>query len=512
MQLGVDFGTTRTVVAWVDRGNYPIVGFIDPNGDSYDHYPSVAALVDGALCFGFEAQHAMRAGAPGLRSFKRALANPDVGAHTRIRIGDWEGPLSVVLAQYLAALATALRTASNVAERLGDEALAAVVAVPAHAHSAQRFMTLQAFRAAGFQVTAILNEPSAAGFEYTHRQARTLSSRRSRVLVYDLGGGTFDASLVSVQRTNHEVIDTVGINVLGGDDFDEVLAELALEAADKSRAELSPQAWIGLMDEARAAKEAVTPQARRIPLEVVGQTVTVDVAEFYQAVAPLVEHTVFALGPLISGLDDSIDLSEIAGIYLVGGASGLPLVPRLLREEFGRRVHRSPYPAASTAIGLAIAADDQAGFALTDRLSRGIGVFRETEAGAGTSFDAIFRRDQRVKPGEAISVTRRYRAAHNIGCFRLVEYTGLSAAGVPSGELVPFAEVRFPFDAALQPKLEWPSEVVRTEDGPMVEERYEIDADGVLELLITDLDTGHQLRVSLDADGEPLTGSARDTT
>lgn len=498
MQFGVDFGTTRTVVSWVDRGNYPIVSFFDSHGDAYEYFPSVVALVNDELVFGFDALAAMRAGAPGLRSFKRYLANPDVGAHSRVRLGEWEMTLPEFLAAYLGAVATAMRQASNVADRVPDGPLTVAVAVPAHAHSAQRFMTLQAFRTAGFHVTAILNEPSAAGFEYTHRQARTLSAKRSRVLVYDLGGGTFDASLVSVQRTHHEVIDTAGINNLGGDDFDVVLADLAISEAGMDKSQLSSAAWIELLDEARDAKESLSPQTRRISLEVAGNPVVIDVNKYYEATAHMVDRTIEALVPLISGLDDEIDISEVAGIYLVGGASGLPLVPRVLREEFGRRVHRSPYPAASTAIGLAIAADDEAGFVLTDRLSRGIGVFREVYAGAGTSFDAVFRRDQRVKPGESLAVTRHYRAAHNIGYFRLVEYTGLDEDGVPKGELVPFAEVRFPFDAALQRSGELDCEIVRTPwEGPMIEERYELDADGVLELVIRDLDTGYQMRVGL---------------
>ena len=82
--------------------------------------------------------------------------------------------------------------------------------------------------------------------------------------------------------------------------------------------------------------------------------------------------------PLVGALDAD---SGIAGIYLVGGGSSLPLVGRMMRERFGRRVHRSPYPAASTAIGLALAADPDSGFTLVDRLSRGIGVFRESQGG-----------------------------------------------------------------------------------------------------------------------------------
>ena len=94
---------------------------------------------------------------------------------------------------------TALVTGSNApVETVGDRP-AIVVSVPAHAHGAQRFLTLEAFRRAGFEVVSMINEPSAAGFEFTHRQARAVTSRRNLVLVYDLGGGTFDASVVQVE-------------------------------------------------------------------------------------------------------------------------------------------------------------------------------------------------------------------------------------------------------------------------------------------------------------------------
>src|SRR6185369_17904370 len=86
----------------------------------------------------------------------------------------------------------------------------------------------------------------------------------------------------------------------------------------------------------------------------------------------------------------------LAGIYVVGGASALPVVSRVLRERFGRRVHRSPYPSAAIAMGLAIAVDEDAGFELSDRLSRHFGVFREGRGGQEVVFDPIFSRDTRV--------------------------------------------------------------------------------------------------------------------
>ncbi len=486
-------------MAHADRGNYPVVAFTDDAGDSHDYVPSVVALTDDGLVYGFDALAAHETGAPLTRSFKRALAAPDVTATSPIVVGDQSFGVLEVLTGFLRHLRNALVERSNVAPLVDDEGLASVaVAVPAHAHGAQRFLTLQAFRAAGFDVAAMINEPSAAGFEYTHRRGATLTARRTRVLVYDLGGGTFDASLVHVDGIAHEVIDSAGLNRLGGDDFDAVLAARALAAAGTSRDALSPAELEDLLSQARDAKENVAPQTRRLALEVAGSPAGVRIDDFYGAAAPLVEQTLAAMEPLVPGLDtEGLGAADVAGVYLVGGASALPLVARLLRERFGRRVHRSPLPAASTAIGLAIAADPSAGYSLTDRLSRGFGVFRERDAGAGLAFDPILSRDERVAPNGTVAITRRYRAAHDVGWVRFVGYAGLAGGG-PRGELVPFGEVLFPFDPALRDGRDLSVHAVqRRDDGPLVEETYTVDAHGIVSVRIADLDTGYEASASL---------------
>lgn len=503
MQLGVDFGTTRTIVAYVDRGNYPVVTFTDRDGDAHDHFPAVVALEEDRLRFGFDAVDAARRGAPVLRSFKRALARPEVNADSPVTVGGRSFPLMVILTGYLGAVLDALRTSSSVSADLSDpRAPHAVVAVPAHAHAAQRFLTLDAFRRSGFVVTGVLNEPSAAGFEYTHRQARTLSSRRTRVVVFDLGGGTFDASLVAVDDRQHEVVDSVGLNDLGGDDFDTVLAQVAAGAVGADLARLEPQTRVDLLDQCRDVKERLTPQSKRVVVDVADEPVTVPVADFYAPASALVERAMDAMAPLVDGSQHS-DLTELAGIYLVGGSSSLPLVPRVLRDRFGRRVHRSPYPTASTAIGLAIAADRTSGFSLTDRLSRGFGVFREAEGGQRVQFDPIF--DRTTPVSRQAVVERSYQAAHNVGWFRFVEYSRLDDDAQPRGDLSPYADVVFPF----APELRDVSDlrrvpVVRRDGGPRIRERYALDPDGLVSVSICDLDSGYQVDVVLAEDGRAV--------
>ena len=499
MKLGIDFGTTRTIVALVDRGNYPVVSFSDPDGDAVDHFPSVVARRGDGLVYGFEALQAAEEGAVLVRSFKRELASGSIVSDTTVDVEGLAVRLVDLVAGFLAALADALRTKSNVAPLLDeDERLEAVVAVPAHAHSAQRFLTLAAFRGAGFTVIGMLNEPSAAGFEFTHRQPRSVNSRRTRVVVYDLGGGTFDASLVRVDDLSHEVVASVGVNRLGGDDFDQVLAACAQREVG-SRVDLTDRELAALLDECRVAKENLSPQTKRIALEVGHAPVVVTVDQFYEAATPLVEASLKALEPLLGGLDgDDLEAAEVAGVYLVGGASGLPHVARVLRERFGRRVHRSPYPAASTAIGLAIAADATSGFHLTDRLSRGFGVFREWDGGAQLAFDAILDRDLHTSPDADVVVTRRYRPVHNIGAFRFVEYSTLGASGQPTGDVVPYGEVLFPYDRSLRDGRDLAAvPVERSGEGPLVEEAYTIDRHGIVTARITDLEDGYTHSVEL---------------
>jgi len=183
-----------------------------------------------------------------------------------------------------------------------------------------------------------------------------------------------------------------------------------------------------------------------------------------------------------------VDWSEIAGIYVVGGAGSFPLVARALRAAFDeKRVKRSLHPFAATAIGLAAFLDKEAGFALSERLSRHFGVFREACAGEDVYFDPIVPKGAElpVAGQPPFVVTRTYRAAHNIGHFRFVECSRLRD-GHPDGDVTPYDPVFFPFDPALDDDRDLPQRAVhRRDDGPDVEERYVITNGGAVEVTLT---------------------------
>jgi molecular chaperone DnaK (HSP70) len=517
MSLGIDFGTTHTVVAFADRGNYPLVSFELDSGEALDTFPSVVAARDGELRFGLDAlavagdERWSQA-----RSFKRLLARQSLRAGGTLLLGGREVALPELLTGFLASLERALRTRSNLPAQLKKAPrLEAVVASPANAFCTQRFMTLEAFRGAGFTVRAMLNEPSAAGFEYAHRHARTLTSKREHVLVYDLGGGTFDASLVLMTGVRHDVVQTAGLAELGGDDFDDVLVQLVAKAAKLDLAALTPWFRGRLTEACRLAKEQLTPNTRRITVDLEGclgerapsTDVTVAAADYALACQPLVDRTIAAMQPLLKRLPGDDDRSsraeprdDVAGLYVVGGGSELPVVARTLKEQFGRRVHRSPHPHGAVAIGLAIASDQALRFELSDRFSRHFGVFREAEGGRAATYDTIFGRETELpRPGKSpLEVVRRYRAAHNLGHFRFFECAGFDARGYPQGDIAPMSTVRFPFEAALRDQPLDAVAVRRLEsEGPRVTERYTVDEQGLVEVSITNEDAGFTTRHAL---------------
>src|SRR5579884_3599182 len=260
MRLGIDFGTTRTVVAAADRGNYPVISFDTPEGGSAEWFPSLVAIRDGERVYGWDAwARQAETDWTVIRSIKRVLEN--AGPKTILRIGDHALDLFGMLREMAVALRESLRERSSLQAAPGEK-LEAMLGVPANSNSNQRFMTTEAFRAAGFDVVGLLNEPSAASIEFGHRNRSA-----GLILVYDLGGGTFDASLVEINDWIHDVVASEGITTLGGDDFDHVLAELALEAASASMDELTAGALFRLHEECRHKKEALRPTARKITID-----------------------------------------------------------------------------------------------------------------------------------------------------------------------------------------------------------------------------------------------------
>lgn len=195
----------------------------------------------------------------------------------------------------MASLRTQLLERSNLGAD-SAEPLEAMIGVPANANSNQRFLTEEAALEAGFSILGVVNEPSAAAIEFAYRNSAERKNRAgSGLLVYDLGGGTFDVSLVVMGETEHAVKASDGIPNLGGDDFDEILAALVLETAGH-RDSLNPHEKRRLLDECREKKESLNPNTRKVTIDLERvrsgwQEVTIPVDTYYERCRPLIEST-----------------------------------------------------------------------------------------------------------------------------------------------------------------------------------------------------------------------------
>ena len=497
MKIGIDFGTTRIVVAAADRGNYPLVNFEAPDGRVRDWFPSLLAVSDDRRLYGWDALDQQgKSGWTVVRSIKRRLKI--AGPCSEIAIGGRRLNVSQIVTEMMTALYRELMERSTLGAGKYDR-LQIMLGIPANANSNQRFLTQEAARAAGFEVLGLLNEPSAAAVEFAYRNGSDRKNReKAGLLVYDLGGGTFDASLVTLGEAEHSVVASDGIADLGGDDFDEILARLALSEAGKPEAHeesLTPAEWYLLFDECRERKETLNPNSRRITvdLERVRKNwgeISISVDPFYELCRPLVEDSRKVVEDLLASHPDH----AIDTLYLTGGGSELPPVARVLRETFGRRVRRSAYMRSATAIGLAIRAEGHEDLPLRDQFTKNFGVWREADDGRNVVFDVLFPRGVKLpsRGEEPLRIVRSYRPMHNIGHFRYLECAQLGANNQPHGEINNWDEIRVPFDPSLGNSLELADQPVRRYTPAQerwIQEEYTCDANGDVKVKIRDTAT-----------------------
>lgn len=455
MRLGIDLGATRTVVSAVHDGRYPVVRF-ELDGQLVEHLPGLAVASAQGLVFGSDAARVLgtREAVWAAGSVKRTLAAdaPDLPGVT---------PLELTSA-YLEWVRHMLRTASSVAEPLhNDPALEVMVAVPAAAGSRQRYLTLEAFTRASFTVVGMLAEPTAAAIEYAHSHITSISPRSPKefVVIYDMGGGTFDTAAVSLSGRRFSLLATEGIAGLGGADFDTIIAQQALAKAGLPGVHaLGSVAKAAVLDRAREAKEGLRDKSRKMLVDLSAADaalppVVLDVADVYEASLPRFAPSMAMVARLLERLAalgvDTSDPRKIAALYIVGGSAAYIPLARALRARFGRKILLAPQPHAATAIGLAVAADPTSEIFVREAATRFFGVWREGRSGRDKVFDPIFSTATLPDMGAAVIVQRHYRPTHRVGHLRFLACTGLTEGGQPSGDLTPCRAVCFPYDPEL---------------------------------------------------------------
>ncbi|AMM89653.1 molecular chaperone DnaK [Bacillus altitudinis] len=343
--IGIDLGTTNSCVAVLEGGEPKVIA----NAEGARTTPSVVAFKNGERQVGEVAKRQSITNPNTIMSVKRHM-----GTDYKVEVeGKNYTPqeISAIILQHLKSYAEAY---------LGEEVTKAVITVPAYFNDAERQATKDAGKIAGLEVERIINEPTAAALAY----GLDKTDEDQTILVYDLGGGTFDVSVLELGDGVFEVRSTAGDNRLGGDDFDQVIIDhLVAEFKKENGIDLSKDkmALQRLKDAAEKAKKdlsGVSSTQISLPFITAGDAgplhleLTLTRAKFEELSADLVERT---MTPVRQSLKDAgLSASEIDKVILVGGSTRIPAVQEAIKKETGKEPHKGVNPDEVVALGAAI--------------------------------------------------------------------------------------------------------------------------------------------------------------
>ncbi len=350
MIAGIDLGTTNSLIGVYESGFPTLLADADGNRltPSVVHY-----MADGSILVGREARR-MQGLHPAktISSVKRLIGGRFGDKGTEGLIGAKGTPVNLPIdGKKLTpeeVSSEILKRLKKIAEdRLGTQVNRAVITVPAYFNDAQRAATKKAGELAGFTVERILSEPTAAALAYGLDKL----SDRSKVAVYDLGGGTFDLSILQLDNGVFEVLSTHGDTRLGGDDLDEAIAGLLARKAGISS---TPETDTRLKEAAREAKERLSTEESltlRLPFLTGGKSLEIPItrAEMEMVCEPIIRRT---RAHCLRSLEDAgLHATDLDQVILVGGSTRMPLVRRLVQEIFGREPNLSQHPDEAVALG-----------------------------------------------------------------------------------------------------------------------------------------------------------------
>jgi molecular chaperone HscA len=359
LAVGIDLGTTNSLVASVRSGQALTL----PDAQGRHLLPSVVRYLSDSEVIGQEAkQQASIDPSNTIVSVKRFLGRSvkDIqAAHPNLpyQFTDSLSPVMTVISGDVNPVQVSAKILNELKRRaektLGDELQGAVVTVPAYFDDAQRQGTKDAATLAGLKVLRLLNEPTAAAVAYGLD-----SGQEGIVAVYDLGGGTFDISILHLSKGVFEVLSTGGDSALGGDDFDALLVEFVRKKSGLTGA-LSKSLHRILLDKAKEAKEELSHEsAFTVQFEDdVGKhhSVMISIDTFEKLIAPLVKNTLRACRRALK--DAELEKKQVIEVVMVGGSTRVPLVCQQVGEFFERTPLTSIDPDKVVAIGAAIQAD-----------------------------------------------------------------------------------------------------------------------------------------------------------
>ena len=343
--IGIDLGTTNSCVAIYEGGEAKVIA----NASGGRTTPSVVAFKNGEMLVGEKAKHQAVINPETISSIKRLM-----GTSKKVKANGKEYTPEEVSAMILGDLK---KTAEDY---LGEKVTKAVITVPAYFNDAQRQATKNAGKIAGLEVERIINEPTAAALAY----GLDKQDKNEKILVYDLGGGTFDVSILELGDGVFEVKSTSGNNNLGGDDFDNKLSDYILS-------EIKKQEGVDLKDD-KMAMQRIKEAAEKAKKDLSGMTTTqislpfiaqvdgspisfeMDItrAKFEDLIRDLVESTT---EPVRKALKDAkLKASDIDKVILVGGSTRIPMVQELVKKELGKEPSKGVNPDEVVAMGAAI--------------------------------------------------------------------------------------------------------------------------------------------------------------